>query len=174
MPQIGNLDQLHHLNLTSTNFDGVLPVAIENCSNLGQLHISDCNFTGAIPAEICNTPIFDANFEGNNFDLSSCPAIECLIVDNNVNFFGNFAQIQQSGFSLTAGCGFNPNPCSIQDSLALVALYNATDGPNWNNKESWLTGPVFTWFGIYVENGRVRNINTGWNNLNGTLPSEFF
>ena len=27
------------------------------------------------------------------------------------------------------------NPCRQQDSLALVALYNATNGPNWTN--SW-------------------------------------
>ncbi len=29
-----------------------------------------------------------------------------------------------------------------QDSLALVALYNATDGSNWADNTNWLTAPV--------------------------------
>lgn len=29
-----------------------------------------------------------------------------------------------------------------QDSLALVALYNSTDGDNWDNNTNWLTGPI--------------------------------
>lgn len=29
-----------------------------------------------------------------------------------------------------------------EDSLALVALYKATDGPNWVQRTNWLSGPV--------------------------------
>ena len=57
------------------------------------------------------------------------------------------------------------------DSLALVALYNSTNGPGWTNKTNWLTGPVSTWFGVTVGNGRVNNISLQNNNLNGILPS---
>ena len=64
-----------------------------------------------------------------------------------------------------------------KDSLALVALYYATDGPKWTNNENWLTGPVDTWYGVTVENNRVIGLNLGdytasSNNLNGYLPSE--
>ena len=38
------------------------------------------------------------------------------------------------------------------DSLALVALYNATNGDYWNNNENWLSGPVETWYGVEVNN----------------------
>ena len=68
--------------------------------------------------------------------------------------------------------GFETINPLIRDSLALVALYNATDGPSWNNNENWLTGPVNTWFGISVENNRVGNISLSENNLIGTLPAE--
>ena len=34
-----------------------------------------------------------------------------------------------------------------QDSLALVAFYNATNGAMWTNNTNWLTGPLSTWFG---------------------------
>ena len=34
------------------------------------------------------------------------------------------------------------------DSLALVALYNSTDGANWKNKKNWLSGkPMKDWHG---------------------------
>ncbi len=39
--------------------------------------------------------------------------------------------------------------CQIQDSLALVDLYNATNGPNWTN--TWdLTQPMDTWYGVIL------------------------
>ena len=38
-----------------------------------------------------------------------------------------------------------------QDSLALVDLYNSTNGPGWYTKTNWLTRhPVETWYGITV------------------------
>ena len=39
---------------------------------------------------------------------------------------------------------------TTQDSLALVALYNSTGGPNWTNNTNWLNGPVSTWPGVTV------------------------
>ena len=40
---------------------------------------------------------------------------------------------------------------------ALVALYNATDGPNWVNNDGWLTdAPLGEWYGVGVDDaGRV-------------------
>ncbi|MYC60055.1 MAG: hypothetical protein F4X09_07700 [Gammaproteobacteria bacterium] len=43
------------------------------------------------------------------------------------------------------------------DRSVLVALYEATDGPNWVNNEKWLTdAPLGEWYGVEVDaNGRV-------------------
>lgn len=65
--------------------------------------------------------------------------------------------------------------CVYADSLALVALYNATDGPNWNNNENWLSAPVKSWFGIngFTPDGcNVTIIKLDDNNLSGSLPIE--
>jgi Leucine-rich repeat (LRR) protein len=59
-----------------------------------------------------------------------------------------------------------------QDSLALVALYNSTDGANWTTNTNWLSGNVSTWYGIIIAGDRVTQINLGNNNLTGTLPAE--
>jgi len=63
-----------------------------------------------------------------------------------------------------------------QDSLALVAFYNSTGGPDWTNHSGWLTGPVSTWYGVTVEGDRVVRLGSpgsfAFNNLNGEIPSE--
>ncbi|MCK4981114.1 MAG: DUF1565 domain-containing protein, partial [Candidatus Delongbacteria bacterium] len=58
------------------------------------------------------------------------------------------------------------------DSLALVALYDSTDGANWTDNTNWLTGPVSTWYGITVSGDRVTEIDLNFNNLAGTIPTE--
>ena len=59
-----------------------------------------------------------------------------------------------------------------QDSLALVALYNHTDGANWTDHTNWLTGPVNTWFGITVSSQRVTSLKLNGNKLKGSIPTE--
>ena len=65
-----------------------------------------------------------------------------------------------------------PAQVSQGDSLALVAFYNAFDGPNWDDSEGWLTDPVGSWKGITIEDGRVTRISLAGNNLTGSLPDE--
>ena len=64
----------------------------------------------------------------------------------------------------------NAQAVNVQDSLALVDLYNSTDGPHWVNNTNWLTGPVKIWYGITVKDDRIEQINLNYENLNGTLP----
>ena len=47
------------------------------------------------------------------------------------------------------------------DRAALVALYHATDGPNWLNNENWLTdAPLGDWYGVDVDaSGRVTSLD---------------
>ncbi|MDE2752657.1 MAG: Ig-like domain-containing protein, partial [Gemmatimonadota bacterium] len=49
------------------------------------------------------------------------------------------------------------------DRTALVALYEATDGPNWVNNDNWLTeAPLGEWFGVDVNDfGRVTGLDLG-------------
>ncbi len=75
-------------------------------------------------------------------------------------------------------------PCRERDSLALVELYNSTNGPGWTN--TWdLNTPMETWFGVTLnENGCVSCLDMHvepdcfttpyeeGNNLSGTLPAE--
>ncbi len=61
---------------------------------------------------------------------------------------------------------------NVSDSLALVDLYNSTNGANWNKHTNWLTtSPVSTWFGVLTDEfNRVNDLELSGNNLVGTLP----
>ena len=46
------------------------------------------------------------------------------------------------------------------DREALVALYNATDGPNWHSRDNWLSDmPIGDWYGVTTDpSGRVTEL----------------
>ncbi|HEY5823520.1 MAG TPA: T9SS type A sorting domain-containing protein, partial [Cyclobacteriaceae bacterium] len=58
----------------------------------------------------------------------------------------------------------------VTDSLALVALYNNTNGAGWTNKTNWLTGDVETWFGVTVTGQSITAVNLAGNKLTGPVP----
>ncbi len=61
---------------------------------------------------------------------------------------------------------------NVQDSLALVDLYNSTDGPHWTSNTNWLTtAPISKWYGITINKNRVIKISLYANNLQGNIPS---
>ena len=57
---------------------------------------------------------------------------------------------------------------------ALIALYNATDGPHWNNNTNWCSDrPLSEWYGVTTDpTGRVQKLELNWNGLDGALPDE--
>ena len=59
------------------------------------------------------------------------------------------------------------------DRDALVALYNATGGPDWTHNDNWLSDESLAdWYGIDADSeGRVTGIRLRDNGLTGTLPA---
>ena len=70
----------------------------------------------------------------------------------------------------------SPDPAGVErDRAALVALYYATNGPNWWNQKGWLSSaPLDQWRGVTVNDhtGRVVSIDLKTNNCEGDLPLE--
>ncbi len=65
--------------------------------------------------------------------------------------------------------------CLPDDSLALVELYNATDGANWTNP--WiLTDPWTTWAGVVLNanDSCVLELNLSNRNITGQIPASMF
>ena len=63
---------------------------------------------------------------------------------------------------------------AASDRAALVALYNATDGANWLNKDNWLSNsPMGDWKGVDTDSdGRVTLLDLRDNQLTGAIPAE--
>ena len=87
----------------------------------------------------------------------------------------------------TSGSAAGTSEITVEnpDRAALVALYHATDGPNWRNNENWLTdAPLGEWYGVGTDaSGRVVRLNLGshWddeaqryvsNGLSGAIPPQ--
>lgn len=74
----------------------------------------------------------------------------------------------------------NEDECELlrqKERDALIALYNATDGPQWINNSNWCSDkPLREWYGLEIDDieGNLVTINLPWNNLKGELPAEIF
>ena len=57
---------------------------------------------------------------------------------------------------------------------ALVAVYNATNGPGWENSENWLSdAPLEQWHGVVADcDGSVVALDLSENQLSGPVPPE--
>ena len=75
-----------------------------------------------------------------------------------------------------------PTPDPAGTSVALyratsAALYNATNGPKWENNTNWLSeAPLGAWHGVSTHpvHGRVTSLNLGFSyQMRGKLPEEF-
>jgi len=94
-----------------------------------------------------------------------------------------YTQIQIPGFAYeeTECCGYLPGfrcydladvSCRSRDSLALVALYHATDGPNW--RIPWdLTLPITQWMGVTLDSNHcVSKLELPFFGLAGEIPEQ--
>ena len=106
-----------------------------------------------------------------------------------VDEFGLVRGIAEGAATITAvsGNAGGTSEIAVQnpDRAALVALYEATDGPNWVNNENWLTEvPLGDWQGVDTDpSGRVVRLDLGgrWDGearqrirfgLQGPIPGE--
>lgn len=112
----------------------------------------------------------------NNGD--SWTAVSSGLISTNVqalDFDGAgflYAATNGNGVFRTANPAISPNQVVLQDSLALVDLFNSTNGANWNINNNWLTAqPPGTWFGVTVVDNRVTQLGLGGIGLTGAIPS---
>ena len=76
----------------------------------------------------------------------------------------------------TAGDARGASAITVEnpDRAALLALYDATDGPIWRDNTNWLTdAPLGEWYGVETdESGRVVSVELDSNDLSGPIPPE--
>ncbi len=85
-----------------------------------------------------------------------------------------------AAFFVIAGDAHGQTTCATHspsspptDEDALIALYCATDGDNWRNRDNWLSAMALnSWHGVTATNDTVTGLDLRANNLSGTIPSD--
>ena len=123
-------------------------------------------------------PVAGASFAWSSSDASVA----------TVDGAGLVTGVAEGSATVTAAAGDAHGTAEITvqnpDRAALVALYNATNGPNWVNSENWLTDALLgEWYGVETDaSGRVVGLDLGGNDenfpevvshgLSGPIPPE--
>ena len=107
----------------------------------------------------------------SNFPTETVPASDSSTVTATVT------PTETSTSTTTPTSGPTPTPTitptpATTERGALVALYHATDGPNWKKNDNWLTNePLNTWYGVFTnDSGHVTGLTLRNNGLRGQLP----
>ena len=137
---------------------GSIPAALGGLANLRELLLADNPLSGALPSTLTGL--------GN---------LEYLYLDDTQLCAPTDAAFQAWLGSIGNKRGVvNCEAPLVSDRAALVALYHATDGPNWTNNTHWLSDrPLGEWDGVRTDDeGRVIELDLRDNALRGTIPAE--
>ena len=155
--ELGQLTKLRILNLFRNQLSGGIPVELSQLTNLEHLNLyRNPSLTGPLPQEFTR--------------LSSLYSLIIiytqLCVPSTSDFEAWLLKIEEKYI----------NSCEriVTDRDVLVALYEATDGPNWTNNTNWMSDePLDQWFGVATNTvGRVEQLILENNNLTGRIPGE--
>ena len=159
------------LDLRSNSLSGAVPPEIGGLINLSHLHLGFNQLTGTLPPELGNLTrleFLDLSYNRLWGELpSSMTALTWLTLFNSLSNHGlcvpDDAEFQEwleaipSGSVWVITCNPPSTTPDAGDRAALITLYNATDGANWDDNTNWLSEqPLQYWKGVTINSeGRV-------------------
>ena len=144
------------VDLAGNGLTGSLPGRIGDLAGLTALRIGDNALSGRLPSSLSRTPLQELRYA--NTEL--CVPAEAWVREW-------LATIPHH-----EGTGVECPPLS--DREILIALYEATGGPDWTGRGNWLTdAPLGEWYGVEADGeGRVVSLDLRSNGLEGPIPRE--
>ncbi len=147
------------LNLENNNLTGEIPDPLGSLSALTTLNLrGNASLVGSLPLAMADLPLERVWLEDTNLCIPANAGFEAWLMD-----------VLQGDRVLSC------DQAVEMDRLALIALYNATNGPNWNRQHNWLSdAPLADWAGVTTdENGRVCCLlYLAANKMSGSIPPE--
>ena len=168
-PELGRLSNLQNLYLRSNDLSGTIPPELANLSKLEVLDLAWNKLTGSFPPDLVKLQSL------TYLDIGETSLTGCLPDVWKGRF--RLRYVDYDVFLEGSDLGGLPFCFETSDSEppgarnALIAFYNATDGPNWKNNLNWLTDhPISIWHGVKVdERGRVIELRLPDNDLSGEI-----
>ncbi len=145
------------LDLAENGLAGRLPASLGNMASMTRLEIGDNpDLSGRLPPSLSRTPLDELRY----MNTGLCAPVEAWFEE----WLGRIAQHE--------GTGVQCPPLS--DREILTALYEGTDGPDWEESGNWLAdAPLGTWHGVETDaDGRVVSLKLVRNGLEGPIPPE--
>lgn len=172
--ELGNLINLTSMGLLGNQLDGPFPSAFSNLVNLSTLLLSSNNLSG------CYDPILSSF-------CTQIPTLSNSQISNSNNFdapWEDFCNNSVGACSSSQRFADSSNGCHLQDWEALKAIYESTNGANWNDNGGWanqftnqnlppIDCNLADLIGVTLDNnGRVSEIELSNNQLSGSLPPQ--
>ncbi len=160
-PALGGLSQLERLDLGANNLTGGIPGELGVLTNLNELRLHDNpSLAGSLPGSLVDLDLSVLWLQGTMVCAPAVPAIR--------------SWLQRITDRQVSDCASPPDePGDPGDREVLVALYNATDGPNWRRRNNWLSDlPLSDWEEVTTNSaGRVTSLDLYNNDLEGNIPA---
>ncbi len=174
--ELGNLRTVRLLFLDQNQLTGAIPAELGQLNNLSVLRLQNNLLSGSLPPELGNLIGLSRLDLSNNQALSG--TVPRTFVDLTLTAFdlrGTQLCVPLDDEFENWLSGISDNQvvrCGDSTVAALTSFYNGTDGPNWYNRQNWLSRmPSGDWHGVSTDdNGLVTALNLADNNLNGSLP----
>ena len=152
-----SLGQVVALDLARNGLMGRLPANLGSLAGMTTLRVGGNALSGPLPRSLAQLSLVEFHYA----DTHLCaPAVASF-------------RVWLNGIASLEGTGVECAPPS--DREILVALYEATDGPNWTRSDNWLTdAPLEDWYGVWATDarGRVTGLSLSDNELAGPIPAE--
>ena len=151
-----SLGRVTALDLSDNGLSGDRLGNIGDLRQLTELRIDGNPLGGRLPLSLTHLDLDEFHYDGTEL---------CEPADDDFRAW-------LDGIGSRRGTGIQCAPFTDRD--ALVVLYEITDGPNWVNRENWLTdAPLGRWHGVQTdERGRVTGLNLSGYGLTGPIPPE--
>ena len=178
--ELGRLEELENLSLAQNQLSGSIPSDLGSLRNLENLSLERNRLSGSIPAELGKIDYFENMNLSFNRELSG--PLPRTFLDTRIRSLN----LEGTGVCVPPDDEFvewfdgirtvHAAYCGDTVRDALVALYNATEGREWDNRRNWLSDrPPGEWHGVTADDdGRVIALRLQNNNLNGSLPALLF
>ena len=151
-----SLGRVTTLDLARNGLSGRLPSNLGLLDQMTELRIGDNDLSGRLPSSLAGLALQELHY----LDTGLCAPTE--------------ERFQEWLKSIPSHEGTGSVCPPLSDRDILVALYEATGGPNWRLSLNWLTeAPLEEWDGVGVDHlGRVVELNLAFQGMVGTIPSE--